>query len=278
MTAVSEQRVYDLLIDRATVGLGAADGRELDALLERYPEVDAESFELAAAAIDLAYSVPDEPLPAALQQQVRLQAEEYFATPPTAESPVAEVVDLAEQRSAEARPSGETTRWFGWLAAAAVLAVALVSQNMQRSATEADSPFVQAAPKTASERRDALLAQGGELIRLDWTATEDPAAQVASGDVVWSPANQTGFMRFVGLPVNDPSVEQYQLWIFDAEQDDRFPVDGGVFDVAADGEVVVPIVAKLRVVQPTLFAITIEKPGGVVVSSRERLPLLAQVG
>jgi hypothetical protein len=30
--------------------------------------------------------------------------------------------------------------------------------------------------------------------------------------------------------------------------------------------------------QPTLFAVTIEKPGGVVVSTRERLPRLAQVG
>ena len=30
--------------------------------------------------------------------------------------------------------------------------------------------------------------------------------------------------------------------------------------------------------EPGKFAITIEKPGGVVVSSRERLPLLAKVG
>ena len=55
-------------------------------------------------------------------------------------------------------------------------------------------------------------------------------------------------------------------------------MDGGVFDVSADGEVIVPIDPKLGVVDPTLFAVTIEKPGGVVVSSRERLPLLASVG
>ena len=40
----------------------------------------------------------------------------------------------------------------------------------------------------------------------------------------------------------------------------------------------IPIEVKLPVVEPTLFANTIEKPGGVVVSSRERLPLLAKVG
>jgi hypothetical protein len=53
-----------------------------------------------------------------------------------------------------------------------------------------------------------------------------------------------------------------------------------VFDVAgtdADGEVCVPIDARLPIGKPTLFAITVEKPGGVVVSKRDRLPLLAKV-
>jgi hypothetical protein len=39
----------------------------------------------------------------------------------------------------------------------------------------------------------------------------------------------------------------------------------------------VPIDPRLPIGKPTLFAITVEKPGGVVVSKRERLPLLAQV-
>jgi anti-sigma-K factor RskA len=83
-------------------------------------------------------------------------------------------------------------------------------------------------------------------------------------------------MRFVGLPVNDASVEQYQLWIIDPARDDE-PIDGGVFNVSNSGEVIVPIDAKLQVVRPQAFAITIEKPGGVVVSTQERLPLLASV-
>ena len=45
----------------------------------------------------------------------------------------------------------------------------------------------------------------------------------------------------------------------------------------ADGAVCVPIDARLPIGKPTLFAITVEKPGGVVVSKRERLPLLAKV-
>jgi len=87
-------------------------------------------------------------------------------------------------------------------------------------------------------------------------------------------------MRLRGLAANDPIVEQYQLWIFDADRDAAHPVDGGVFDVAAssaDGELCIPIDARLPIGKPTLFAITVEKPGGVVVSTRERLPLLAKV-
>ena len=83
-------------------------------------------------------------------------------------------------------------------------------------------------------------------------------------------------MRFVGLPKNDPRVEQYQLWIFDPAQSEATPVDGGVFDVDDRGEVIVRIDPKLKITGPTLFAVTIEKPGGVVVSDRSRLVLIAK--
>ena len=78
-------------------------------------------------------------------------------------------------------------------------------------------------------------------------------------------------MRFRGLAPNDSSESQYQLWIFDPTRADweAKPVDGGVFDVPDTGEVVVPIDAKLAVAETALFAITIEVPGGVVVSERE---------
>ena len=48
---------------------------------------------------------------------------------------------------------------------------------------------------------------------------------------------------------------------------DARPVDGGVFDVPAGAaEVIVTIDAKLAIARPTAFAVTLEKPGGVVVS------------
>jgi len=78
---------------------------------------------------------------------------------------------------------------------------------------------------------------------------------------------QAGYMRLSGLVANEPGTAQYQLWIVDPDRDAR-PVDGGVFDVPADDEeVIIPIDSKLRINGPAAFAITLEKPGGVVVSA-----------
>jgi hypothetical protein len=85
-------------------------------------------------------------------------------------------------------------------------------------------------------------------------------------------------MRLEGLEVNAPDEYQYQLWIFDRNRDERYPVDGGVFDMPPGGDAAeVPIQAKLAVAEPTLFAVTVEEPGGVVVSSRARIATVAEV-
>ena len=84
-------------------------------------------------------------------------------------------------------------------------------------------------------------------------------------------------MSFEDLAANDPAQNQYQLWIFDPTRADweQKPVDGGVFDVAPDGTSIVRIDPKLPVRETALFAVTLEVPGGVVVSKRERLVLTA---
>lgn len=181
-----------------------------------------------------------------------------------------------------------------WLVAAAAIVVAFVATRRPTdppvaaiTAGPVPSVVITAAPsvvaaapvvaRSAAEQRDEVLALPGTQ-RIAWTATKDPAATGASGDVVWHNGVQRGAMRFAGLAPNDPKKSQYQLWIFDAERDQAFPVDGGVFDVGPSGEVIVPIAAKLPVHQPKLFAITVEPPGGVVVSKRERIVLTAALG
>jgi hypothetical protein len=173
--------------------------------------------------------------------------------------------------------------WIPWLIAAASFIALLVVASRppppapppQIVSVVVSVPVPPPAPPAPEEARTRMLAEGKAPI--PWGGTKDPAAKGVEGDVVWDGRRQLGYMRFRGRAPNDPKKLQYQLWIFDKNQDDRHPVDGGVFDVTGDGEVVVPITAKLQVREPTLFAITIEKPGGVVVSSRERLVLAAKV-
>ena len=130
-------------------------------------------------------------------------------------------------------------------------------------------------PFSPSEGMARLIqANPADLVTVDWTQMQDKNAR---GQVVWSDARQEGYMVFDGLPVNDPTKEQYQLWIFDTDREQNYPVDGGVFDIRADGKVTVPINARIPVDKAVRFAVTIEKPGGVVVSTRERLPVLAEV-
>ena len=176
----------------------------------------------------------------------------------------AEVVTASALTEREAK-STRSLAWVGWLVAAS-LGVAVATPLIQSQAVTR-SPEVLA----------ASLESAPATMIVEWSRGDDAAATAASGSVMWNNDEQAGVMRLVGLPVNDPSESQYQLWIFDAEKDERYPVDGGVFDITADGESIVPIVAKLNIKKPTLFAITIEEPGGVVVSSRDRLPLLAKV-
>lgn len=272
-----DERLQDLLALRAVEGLDAADERELGALAPRYPELDADALDRVAAALSLA-GLRVEPMPDAVRARVQAGAEAYFAAREEAQPEAAPASAPAEVAYLPTR-SRPATAWGGWFAAAAALALAAVGwwqvdrMDRQMSGLVAQQAT---APPSAEQLLAELEARPGTQV-IPWSATEDPAAGGAGGAVVWNGAEQAGLMRFRGLAPNDPAVAQYQLWIFDAERDERFPVDGGVFDVPpGSDEVMVPIRARLPVGEAVLFAITVEPPGGVVVSSRERIALVAQ--
>lgn len=126
----------------------------------------------------------------------------------------------------------------------------------------------------AQRARGQLLASAG-VGHWAWGG----ASELGSGDVVWDGRQQRGFLRLRGFVPNDPERAQYQLWIFDAARDDRHPVDGGVFDVpAGHAEVIIPMHPTLPVGRALAFAITVERPGGVVVSARDKVVAFAQAG
>jgi hypothetical protein len=135
---------------------------------------------------------------------------------------------------------------------------------------------LEAGPERA---RAQLLASAGPGVGHWPWAHESGLPATVDGDVVWDGQRQRGYLTLTGLPPNERGTHQYQLWIFDAARDDRYPVDGGLFDVPADAQrVVVPIRAALHVSQPVAFAVTLEPAGGVVVSDRTHLVAMARTG
>lgn len=268
--AMSSDTLTDLLVSRATEGLDADRARRVDSIADGQVRRQADSLERAAAAIHLAALSTDlDAMPAALRTRLTHEADALFGEAvsvgpqDTQADGRADVVPLGAARAA---PALRPTR-LPWLAAAAALLIAVAAWWPEMANRTPDF----------AEQRARLIGAGAIVI--DWTATEDPTAAMTVGDVVWDPVSQTGFMRFEGLQANSPTEFQYQLWIFDALRDERYPVDGGVFDIPAGAdEVIVPIAARLPVTDATLFAVTVERPGGVVVSSRERIAVLAQAG
>ena len=163
----------------------------------------------------------------------------------------------------------------GWWTAAACLVLAIAAWIRP---LHAPSPPRTATPVARSVARRALLADAG-TIEIALEGSQDPAAGSVHGDVVWDPIAQRGFIRFTGLPRNDPAIAQYQIWISDAARDPRYPVDGGVFDCpSARRRVIVPIHPAVPVRRAKSFVITLEKPGGVVVSARQHVLALAEAG
>ena len=295
-----DERLIDLVIKELGEPLSDSEMRSL----ETFDAADVgrlrRDLERAAAAVTLAARLTDEPLPGRVHARLERQAADFFARPsavasasstpgvsdldtrdrkaPAGEAPV---TGLSVRATAVRRPPALGNS-AGWWAAAACLALAAVGWLRSPSpltaspASTTAGGLVDAAPSPATLR--AQLLASGHALRAEIPAGKDPASSGVTGDVVWDPVSQRGYMRFVGLKPNDPALQQYQIWVFDAGRDQRYPVDGGIFDVpACGGDIVIPIRVGVPVRAAKAFAVTVEKPGGVVVSAREHIVALAQL-
>ena len=236
-------------------------------------------LERAAAALQVSFhgealdSMPEE-----IKQRVLAKGIQFLQKPVDAPKLLSQSFSDIKSQSGGTKNVSKTTayqasglsrrEWIAWVTCAASLLLAFGVWMTNRSPTTKQISLGAAVNR--------LVSQSKDLIRVEWTPGKTPLTQRVNGEVLWSNEQQIGFMKFDGLPRNDPSQEQYQLWIIDPSRDDE-PIDGGVFDIADSGESIIQINAKLKVIQPTAFAITVEKPGGVVVSTQARLPLLAVV-
>lgn len=284
MSQNMDERLLDLLCDKATGSLSEDEARELAELsASANTDMDAQSLELTAAAILLAQTDIEE-MPRHLEAKLLGLAQSHFGAQDESSDGAgtlpARVIQLSEPK-----PTRSFFDWFGWAVAAAacIALVGTVYYDQQRVTTlqaqmdEMRRPTPAPVQPTAAQQRDQLIREARDLTRASWTKGTVKESEGVTGEVVWSDEKQMGYMTFRGLPANDPNREAYQLWIFEQANLEAHPKDGGVFNVSETGEVIVPIEAKLNVYSPKAFAITVEKPGGVVVSGREKIAALAPV-
>lgn len=287
-------RLDELLADRALQGLTPAEDAELKSLLADSGWHDDHSLDLTAASTDLVFGRVDAPMPSSLRTKLEMAADRFAAERPAVKvaapgfGRAAEFVPPKVNRAVEAMPGHRESAIasagprrmpsWGWAVMSVCLLVALVGWfrgeirpgNLPPERARAE--FLQAARDTVSWPWAVWDQKSG--------LPGDPAVSTIKGDVVWSPSQQRGYMKFRGITACKAGQEVYQLWIIDATRPDSPPVDGGVFEISAaqknrDGEVIVPIEAKLPVGRPAAFAITMEPPGGVVVSKQDRRVAIA---
>jgi hypothetical protein len=262
--------VLELLAGEAAGDLSRDEARALTSLRRPEPLAGSDQLMTAAGLAQLhflradrrgAAHMPDQ-LQARLMQQAAVWSEAQRAR--NVVTPIGNSPRAARSAPATARRT-PITALAGW-AAAALLALAFV-------VFRADIPG-SSAPSGPAQLRADLLRTAPDAVTVPWARPSEPGYERVAGDVVWSNSRQQGYLRLAGLPANDPSRNQYQLWIVDPDRDVH-PVDGGVFNVSATGEVIVAIQAKLAIGRPSAFAITLEQPGGVVVSKGPLLVVAA---
>jgi len=258
----AHDRALELLADRAVDALDTASQSELDDILATLPQLDDDGMEMAAAAMHVALSgVTVEPMPAHLRSRLA----NALPPPPDAGLPSGfEAKQRLRLVSDEQPPArrGLSLTWAGWLAAAAVIVLAAFFALRPQDTLSAE------------EARARLLANASDIATAQWTDWDDPEQSGVSGVVEWSEAAQRGFMTFEGLKTNDPSEEQYQLWIIDERGMDQ-RISGAVFNASESGETIVEIEPGIEVHNAAAFAVTIERPGGTWVSDMSRRVVIA---
>jgi hypothetical protein len=272
----------ELLAAEAIGDIGRGERARLDELLSRDAVPDRDQMMMAAGLVQLALLKNDPRaqarMPDSLRARLAIQADAWQAGRRAAVPAPVVNLDVARRRRQLQAESGSNLppSWWrtksaaGWYVAAALALVFVTARLGPDPATAPATVSVQA-------QRAALVREAPDVVTAPWGPSTEPAYENARGDVVWSDARQEGYLRISGLPVNERTKAQYQLWVVDASRD-TYPVDGGVFDITSNGELVIPVHAKLRVNRPAAFAVTLEQPGGVVVSDGPMLLVAAAGG
>jgi len=248
------EKLLDLLVLEASEKLSQQDREELNRLLDIFPEYTSDYFHKTTALAQVGFYLEDDFNNEALPQHIRKKTL-YRLKKELGQSSISDHLNNF-MRTLFYKPQ------YAW-ALTIVMAIGLSFSMIQFKNYESNFRYLPL-------KKIVMETTAKDLIQYPWHSRTDDLGPI-NGDIIWSDQGQKGFIQIAGLPMNDPNKNQYQIWIIDPLKYGQ-PVDGGIFDVIrTDKAIIIPINPKLPISKAVGFAITLEQPGGVVVSSE---PLL----
>jgi hypothetical protein len=252
MRSLDKELLLDLLVVQSTQPMSDDENIKLQRLLKEYPEYSNYEFDEIASLAHISYHLNDkrihEKLPSELKSKI-LNSHKQIDSQSLYRIKINEFL-----RTLFNQPT------YAW-AITVLLAIGISISMIEFK--NYDSAF-----RYLPLERVLLQSTSNDLIKYPWYSKQSDFA-MTNGNIVWSNKRQKGFIKISGMPVNDPSKNQYQIWIIDPLKYKQ-PVDGGIFNInSTDQDIIIPINPKLPILNAKGFAITLEQPGGVVVSSQE---------
>ena len=239
--------LLDLLATRSCQPLSYTEELELNHLLDEFPEYTPDYFEDIAALADSTMYVHDEQNLSSMPESTKKKIIKNFRSDNEGFSTLQIFKNIFQ------------TPKLAW-AMTCLLAIGTSMSMIEFRNYETNY-------RNLPMKKAVLEFSSDDLIEYNWFAQSDEFC-ACSGNVIWSDDGQRGFITLAGLPMNDPTQNQYQIWIVDPNMHAN-PVDGGVFDiVTGDAPTIIPINPKLPIGKAKGFAITLEQPGGVVISEQ----------
>jgi len=252
--AKKQERLIDLLAMKSTQQISPDEQRELNDLLDLFPEYTENYFHEMTALAQISFYTQDNFNNEALPKQMRKRILHAYKS----ELGQSTLMDYI----------AHYMRVFFYKPQYAWTLTVLMTIGLSFAMIEFknyDGNF-----RYLPLKRTVLENTAQDMIQFPWHS-RSTALESISGDIIWTDQGQKGFIKITGLPMNNPTQNQYQVWIVDPLKYEQ-PVDGGVFDITQiDKPVIIPINPKLPISKAVGFAITLEQPGGVVVSNQ---PLL----
>ena len=192
-----QERLIDLLALKSTQKLSIDEQRELNNLLDLYPEYTEDYFHEMTALAQISFYTQDNFNNEALPKQMRKRILHAYKT----ELGQSTLMDFINHYM----------RVFFYKPQYAWTLTVLMTIGLSFSMIEFrnyDANF-----RYLPLKRAVLENTAKDMIQFPWHS-RSTAIESISGDIIWTDQGQKGFIKITGLPMNDPIQNQYQVWIF----------------------------------------------------------------